>query len=364
MFEVEKKSLSEAYKVISRVVKDLNTIYLLTSSKEKMLWLIANEATHYIKIAIPDATIISKGLVALKSEVFASTLSMRGNIYKASYDKDNSRLDIICGSKNSVYVLDVTQESITRDKESTGYIPISAKKVSFMRNMFRACIFSTPDAGFTGSALFKNTQEGMSVLYASVNTCAFYEAKEPIAKKDFEVTVPMAMVMDILSIVSSEAQISITENAFIIESDTVEAVIPTIEDETKGYTEFYATLRGTKEFLKGRIDLKPKDVLPKLNSVRTTSSGVDLVKVTFNGTKGKLYLESKNGISSDTFKVENNTIGKLSIEIPETYLHATLATASASSDAVSLYVGVNMNLYKITAKNKNYSFMAVGPISN
>ena len=363
MFTVEKKSLVEAHRVISKVVKDLSSIYLLSSIKDKALWLIANEPTHYVKILVPDTKIEKKALVGLKADIFASTLSMRGSVYKASYDEGNARLDIACGSKNSVYVLDVTKDSIARDKEGSNFISISAKKVGIMREMFKAFTFSTPDANFTGSALFKNTSEGMSVLYASVNTCAFYDTSEPIAKREFEVTVPMGMVMDVLSVVTTEARVSILDNAFIIESDTIEAVVPTMEDETKGYTEFYQTLRGNKEFMKGKIELKPKKILPELSSVRVTSSGADLVKVSFSDTKGKLLLESKNGVCSDNFKVESNTLGKISLEIPEAYLHATLATASASSEVVSLFVGVNENLYKLTAKNKDYAFMAVGPIS-
>lgn len=364
MFSVEKKVLIEAFRVVSKVVKDLTTVYLLASPKEKTLWLIANEPTHYLKIAILGADVKEKGLVGLKSEVFSQTLSMRGDTYDATYDKDNSKLDIVCGSKNSVYVLDVTKESIARDKSGDGYIPIPSKKVALMRELFKAFTFSTPDANFSGSALFKNTKDGMSVRYASVNTCAFYDVNEPISKKDFEVTVPMAMVMDVLSVVTSEAKISIKENCFIIESDTIEAVIPTVDDETKGYTDFYETLKGKGEFLKGCITMQPKEVLPALSSVRATSGGADLVKVSFDGQKGKLFLESKNGVSQDKFSVEKNTLGKVSIEIPEAYLHATLSTAGSSATDVSFYVGVNKNLYKILAKNEGYSFMAVGPVSS
>ena len=363
-FEVEKKGLAEAYRVVSRVVKDIHNVYIKASSKEKSLWLIANEPTHYIKIAVPGATVEKSGVVALKAELFSSTLSMRGSTYRASYDKENARLDIVCGSKNSVYVLDAPKESITRDKEGTVYIPIAAKKVASLREMLKKFVFSTPDTGFTGSALFKNNSEGMSVLYASVNTCAFYETESPISKKEFEVTVPMSLVMDVLSVVSSEAQISITENSFLIESDSIEAVLPTIEDETKGYTEFYQTLKDNKKFLKGKIELRPKELLPILNSVRTTSSGVDLVKVSFNGKKGKFHLESKNGVCSDFFKVVNNTIGNVSIEIPESYLHTTLSTANNSAEAVNLQIGEDKNLYKLTARNDDYSFMSVGPVSS
>lgn len=364
IFEVSKKNLAEAYKVISRVVKDVHNVYILASSKEKSLWLIANEPTHYVKIIVPDAVIEKSGLVGLKAELFSSTLSMRGDIYKASYDKENSKLDITCGSKNSIYVLDVSKDNIARPKEEASVIPISSKKVSILRELLKKFVFSTPDTGFTGSALFKNTSEGMSVLYASVNTCAFYETSTPISKKEFEVTVSMSMVMDILSVVSSEVSLSIAENAFIVNSDTIEAVIPTIEDETKGYTEFYQTLKDKNKFIKGKVELFPKEVLPILNSVRTTSSGVDLVKVSFKGTKGKFYLESKNGISSDTFKVEKNTIGDVSIEIPELYLHATLVTASSSSELINMYIGEDKNLYKLTAKTQDYSFMTVGPVSS
>ena len=53
MFSVEKKNLIEAHRVVVKVVKDLNSIYLLT--KDKVLWLIANEPTHYVKIAVPGA---------------------------------------------------------------------------------------------------------------------------------------------------------------------------------------------------------------------------------------------------------------------------------------------------------------------
>ena len=364
MFKVEKKALSEALKGITKVVKDLTTIYLLTSTKEKTLWIIANEPTHYMKVAVVGAEVTKKGLVGLASDIFSSTLSMRGSEYEASYDEANSKLDINCGSRNSVYVLDVTKESIARDKDGSKYIDIPAKKVAFMREVFKYCTFQTPDASFTGSALFKNTKEGMSVRFASVNSCAFYDAKESISKTEFEVTVPMIRVMDVLSLVSSEAKISITDSCFIIESDTVEAVIPTMEDETKGYTDFYATLLGNKEFAKGYIDLVPKDVLPTLNSVRATSGGADVIKVSFNGNKGKMHLESKNGTSNDTFAVEKNTLGKISMEIPEVYLHSTLSTASTSAERVRFYAGAGGNLYKLVAENDLYSFMAVGPVSS
>lgn len=364
MFKADKKALSEAFKVITKVVKDLTTVYILAHPKEGTLWLIANEPTHYLRIAVIGAEVTKKGLVGLASEVFSNTLSMRGAEYAATYDADNSKLDIECGSKNSVYVLDVTKESIARDRDGLNFINIPAKKVAFLREVFKDFTFQTPDASFTGTALFKNSKDGMSVRFASVNSCAFYDSPDPIAKSSFEVTVPMARVMDVLSVVSAEARISVTENSFVVESDTIEAVIPTVEDETKGYTDFYATLLDDSAFTKGKITMVPKDVLPVLSSVRATSSGADLVKVTFSGTKGKLHLESKNGTSGDSFEVEKNTLGKVSLEIPEVYLHSTLATASSSAERVSFQVGVNGNLYKLTAKNDRYSFMAVGPVSS
>lgn len=364
MFEVEKTALVNAQRVISKVIKDLNVIYLLASPKDKSLWLIANEPTHYLKILIPEAKVTEKGLVGLKADIFASTLSMRGNTYKAEYNKEDSKLDITCGSKNSVYVLDVTKESIARDKEEKDYIDISSKKVAFMREMFKGFTFSTPDAGFSGSALFKNTKEGMSVLFATVNTCAYYETNTPIAKTEFEVTVPMTMVMDILSIITSEAKISITENSFSIDSDTVEATIPTVEDETKGYTEFYNTLKGKKVFMDGKVTLSPKKILPMLNSVRTTSSGADLVKLVVKDTKGKMTISSKNGVASDKFPIEKNSIGDFDVDIPEAYLNSTLNIAGHVAEEVGFYLAEEKNLYKLMAKNDAYDFMTVGPISN
>lgn len=362
MFEVDKSELVNTQRVISKVIKDVSTIYLL--AKNESLFVIANEPTHYLKIQIPGAKVTKKGLVALKADIFASTLSMRGDTYKAEYDKDNSRLDIVCGSKNSVYVLDASKESIEREPEKSKPIDISAKKVSFMREMLKGFTFSTPDISYQGSALFKNTKEGMSVLFATVNTCAYYMTDTPIAKTEFEVTVIMSMIMDILSLVTSEAQISISENSLSIISDTVEASIPTIEDETKGYTEFYNTLIKNDAMLKGAIEINPKEIIPKLNSVRTTSSGADLVKLSVKGSKAKLTINSKNGVATDKFAIEKNTIGDFSIEIPEAYLSSTLSLAKNVSEKTSFKLGENKNLYRLTANKEGFSFMSVGPISN
>lgn len=365
MFRVEKKYLLKAQRVISRVVKDLGTIYLLSSAKDKTLWLIANEPTHYMKIAIAEAEVTKSRLVGLKADVFSSILSMRGDVFDASYDKENSKLDVSCGSKNSVYVLDVDKGAIVREPDGRSKaIPISAKAVSSLREVFKAFTFSTPDLNYSGSALFTNNKEGMSVRYATVNTCAFYNTKTPIAKAEFEVTITMSMVMDILSIVSSSASISITDKEFSLISDSVEASIPVVEDETQGYVSFYETLRNKDQFQKGCISLVPKKALPALNSVCATSSGADLVKVSFKDKICKLDLDSRNGTGSDKFSLEKNTIGKLSLEIPEAYLKTTLNTAGSASEEVTLYVGVDGNLYKIQAENEHYSFMTVGPVSS
>lgn len=364
MFEVDKASLVNAQRVISRVIKDCNSIYLLSNLKEDTLHIIANEPEHYMKVLIAGAKVTKKALVGLKADIFASTLAMRGETYKAEYDKESSKLNINCGSKNSVYVLDVTKDALAREKVDSKKVGISAKNVQSLREMLKSFSFITPDAGFAGSALFKNTKEGMSVMFATVNTCAYYDTEKPISKQEFEVTVPMTMVMDILSIVSSEAEVSISENTFSILSDTVEAVIPTVEDETKGYTEFFNDYRGKDHLLKGKVILVPKAVIPRLSSIRTTSSGSDLVKVTFKGTKGKMVIHSKNGTASDSFEVEKNTLGDMSIEIPEAYLGSTLSLAKDVAEQVEFNIGEKKHLFRIAAEGNGYKFMTVGPVSN